>query len=299
MQKKDIFQNKNDHAFVASLSDGSVVTMHYYKNKHVSWGQPELCWGLSSKRNKIKLPQPVCDLSLIDYGNDGNSIVTCLRDGSVFVIPVTPMNHDNKEQERDLNIALYKLPKISDNNSSSLSSNIDDLCKPYTQGFTSAYVRVKDLLDGGGLDQIPNEKGRMVLLIFHAWAGGLIDCHYCNLLPNRLPTFHTKGQMNKIQDNNKQLNFAWSRILADHGVLEELVSFLLSLDLNNNRLLNKNSTVLKAALECKSLGTTLGEVVDAITTNCSDHHQLESFSKLVDDLVFGAESKDSKFYMYE
>lgn len=299
VHKIDIFHNKQNRAFVASMSDGTIATIHYYKNKYQSSVQPELCWGLSSKRNKIKLPQPVCDLGLIDNSDnsiEGNSIVACLRDGSVFVIPVTPMNNEeygtSKENLSHLDVALYNLPQDPDS-SSGPSSSIDD-CKCYTQGFTSGYVQVKGLDGDRGPGKINQKKGRMVLMMFHAWAGGLIDCHFCGLLPARFPT-SKNGPPLMICDNEKRRGTAWSRILASHGVLEEVISFLLSLDQKNGSL-NEDSIICKAVFECKSLGGTLEDVLGFVVSNCSNgdlmHNNLASFSKIIDHIIFGEDNKD-------
>lgn len=64
-----IINNKYDSAFIASMSNGTIATMHYYKTQSSLLSSlSDLCWGLNYDRNKIGPPQPVCDVGLLsDY----------------------------------------------------------------------------------------------------------------------------------------------------------------------------------------------------------------------------------------
>jgi len=77
--------------------------MHYYKNEAPGLLLSELSWAIDCDGNKVKLPQPACGMGLLDNGNDGssgNSIVACLRDGTVLVIPVISVDDKNDNKKK-------------------------------------------------------------------------------------------------------------------------------------------------------------------------------------------------------
>ncbi len=299
----DTFQ-QNDSAFVASMSDGTVATMHYYKNEAPGPLQSELSWGVSCDENKVRLPQPACGMGLLDNGKSGNSIIACLRDGTVFVIPVIPMN-DNDSNGSDGNYSdarlgdftVFKLPQDSENSSSNLMGagtvGSTDITTCFPQGFTAGYVRVRDWGNGDPeLEKKDWKPGRLVPVFFHAWPGGLIDCHACGLTPDSLTTRRTSRTALKKRvfgENTRETKLSWTEILAltSSDVLVDLISFLMSIDLDKGHPADdKASTIHKAAMECKSLGKSEEDVLKRILSDGVDRMvSLESLSKLINELV--------------
>ena len=305
----DAFQQNHDHAFVASMSDGSIATMHYYKNEAPGPLQSELSWGISSDENKVVLPQPVCGMGLLNNtndacgngGNSGNSIVACLRDGTVFVIPVIPLddsnsNNNNNSITGDCNgsrfedIVMFKLPQDPDSSGNNSSSSDPTVC--YTQGFTAGYIRVRDWGSGDpDLEKKDWISGRLVPVFFHAWPGGVIDCHACGLVPGCLSTRTSRTALKRqnFAENGRVIEPSWAEILAlvSSDVIVDLISFLLSLDLDGGSA-DGGSTIVKAAMECKSLGESEGDVLKRVLSGDNDRMiGLESLSKLINDLICG------------
>lgn len=294
----ETFHNKKDHAFVASTSDGTIITLHYYKNKHHSPTQPELCWGLSSKMNKIRLPHSACNIGLIDAcDSNANSIVACLRDGSVFILPVCSLdNSDDEYTEEHLRDSRIKVTFY--NLSQNTNHKSDENIKSYTQGFAAGYVRVRNWNENGEEyhSNLVQNQERSVLLIFHAWACGWIDCHCCSMIPTQSPKSMEIGK----KDIPKDYNVVKSPLaeILERSVLEELVSYLLSLDLSNESV-HEDSIFVEASKECKALGENKNDVFEIISSAYGGEgtiKSLESFSKLIDHLIFfGDDRKDDLF----
>ena len=276
------------------MTDNTIMTIHYWKNKYQSPTQSELCWGLMNKKNKLRLSHSACDVSLVDAGeNSENSIVACLRDGSVFILPVCSLDDNNDNGEvidshhlKDTKVTYYDLPQNTDHSGFS-SEKSDDNVKSYTQGFTAGYVRVRHW------NESSDEHQRSILLIFHAWACGWIDCHCCTIIPNSSKLID--GAKTDILDC-KDVN-PWAYILKHNGVLEDLISFLLTLDLSDSSVY-QDSIFAEASKECRKLGETTTDVLDFVTSsisNCESMTNVESLSKLIDMILFGDDIHDEIF----
>jgi len=186
---------------------------------------------------------------------------------------------------------MFKLPQDSDGIGSggmSAGTNSSD-CAPtcYTQGFAAGYVRVRDWGSGDpDLDKKDWRPGRRIPVFFHAWPGGVIDCHACGLAPEYFPT-ETSGTFSP--ENKSGLGMSQPEIsgLVSSDVLSDLIKFLISLDLEEDPA-NGGSTIYKAAMECKSLGGTEEDILKQVLSDSGDRMAgLKSLSKLINNLACG------------
>jgi len=340
----DVFHNRNDQAFVVSMSDGSIATLHYYHDHELYMSQNQqsltkaaepttttttttaynhLCWGISSHKNKIKLPHPVCGMSLFDndseYNEDddsivGNkkaclkhehSIVSCLRGGTVIIIPVTPMDDNVQCSSTAANpkdqATIYKIPQDSD----------IEVETRYIQGFTAGYMKVAEWCTGdhefehsshyNGM----NKTGRMLPLFFQASPSGVIDCYCCGLYSDNAwetknHILHKRTNGNKMNNDGirelsneiSESNQLWLRTLAVRGVLDDLIPLLLSLNLSSiegSIESKETSLVCKAALECRAIGKK-EDVFKFLRAGDSDLRNLVCLSQLAEKLALAVEN---------
>ena len=180
--------NGIEQGFATATSDGTIASLHYSYNdpKNKKRSNTKLSWGLSSNWNKIKLPHPPCSIGTIESQkvNDTRScyVVTCLKDGTVYIIPIAPNEGDVKYDDKNTLLFEPRHQELSKNYNPNVSSDNDGRLGRYTQGFTSGYVYMnqwgihsEDVQDKN-MQVKRVERKQMNPLIFHAWPDGTIDC---------------------------------------------------------------------------------------------------------------------------
>ena len=126
----------------------------------------------------MKLPHKAFAMELFkskskQSGSSSDHIVSCLKDGTVFIIPINSM--DNKDDDNFDDMIVISIEPQREQSSK---------CIRLTQGFTAGNVQMRNWghnVNVRGEDQCSNING--IPLLFHAWPGGTIDCHVGGLSP--------------------------------------------------------------------------------------------------------------------
>ncbi len=165
--------------------------MHYQTHASEMKALPDLNWGLKCHQNKVKLPHPAFAVGLVDASSKKNdvtsnsNVVACLKDGTVFVIPILSNSAENNNSKDESVILLFE-PVFQKPTLKNHTKDIHRGIERYTQGFTVGCIHVTDWghdMNAQNVNQtnmtgLGNHKGPY---IFHAWPGGVIDCHTCDL----------------------------------------------------------------------------------------------------------------------
>lgn len=167
--------------------------MHYYTNQ-IKDESLDFKWGLSCTKDKVKLPYPTCAMELVQSKSDRNGarnvdhIATCLKNGTVLIIPLSSKDGKDNYHSDDRKTLLFEPHREDPIESVNVKNSISQgrsSCIRYTQGFTAGNVQMKhwghssDHTKSEDQDQLRSLKGEP--LLFHAWASGSIDCHVCEL----------------------------------------------------------------------------------------------------------------------
>uniref|UniRef100_A0A7S4IZT4 Uncharacterized protein n=1 Tax=Odontella aurita TaxID=265563 RepID=A0A7S4IZT4_9STRA len=269
-------ETNDDPAFVAAMSDGTLVALHSFARDDNS-----MEWGVSHDLNQtVLLGRNLCagvaavDCSAVcgcrnkcDESSAMRFIVSCARDGTVYFAPVIARTRRGELLQKSAKVAVFKCPMDR-------HGNDDSVVVRYLQGFAAGCVKISRWCEEFTDTHLSCVPGEVIVepVFLHAWAGGLLDVYACSPSCSCSRTCGHDGNEDTtcgcgldsiVSRSNGRPSLIFD-MLVKNGTARELVHLLISLSEDCERLQEK--IWHQAWEECKKCQNA-EDLVNGIETN--------------------------------